>query len=111
MPTMPNLIGLQYQNALAAMVAAGVRVIPLGYFQVDPVTTSWLKAGSQPGYVLAQSVASGQSITPNAPILITVASYPMSVAGDTPVEPSPDATGFVDDGSGTPFVLDESTLK
>lgn len=110
MPTMPNLIGLQYQNALAAMVAAGARVIPLGYFQVDPVTTSWVKAqASQPGYVLAQSIASGQTIAANAPVVITVSSYPMGVSSDSPVQQS--QLDALTDGTGSDFILNESKLK
>lgn len=112
MPTMPNLIGLQYQNALAAMVAAGVRVLPLGYFQVDPVTVSYLKASAaRPGFVLDQIPASGQTIAANAPVVVTVASLPMAVSTDAPVEQSPDATQVILDGTGSPFILDQSKLK
>lgn len=111
MPTMPNLIGLQYQNALAAMVAAGVRVLPLGYFQTDPVTVAFLKAGSaRPGFVLDQIPSAGTTVSPNAPAVVTVASFAMAVSTDGPVEQSPDATGVIIDGNG-PFILDESTLK
>lgn len=109
MPTMPNLIGLQYQNALAALVKAGARVVPLGYFQVDPITTSWIKAlASQPGYVLGQSIAPGQAMVANAPVTLTVSSYPMGVSGDGPVTSQNDA---LDDQSGSAFILNESKLK
>lgn len=110
MPTMPNLIGLQYQNALAAMVAAGVRVLPLGYFQTDPVTLSWLTAGAVgSGTVLAQVPPSGTSIGPNAPVILTVSGFPVAVEGDFPVlAPQIDS---VFDGPGSAFILDVSTLQ
>ena len=37
MPTMPNVVGLEWQAALGALSTAGVRVTPFGYFQTDPV--------------------------------------------------------------------------
>lgn len=80
MPTMPNAVGLEYQAALTAMQVAGVRVLPLGYFQADPVTLTWIKATAKPLFVTAQNVAQGTVIAANAPVNLTVSIPPMSVA-------------------------------
>lgn len=79
---MPNVVGLEYPAALAALVTAGVRVLPLGYFQVDPVILSWIPhAAKVPGVVTAQSPASGTMNVPaNAAVSLTVANYAVSVA-------------------------------
>ena len=79
MPTMPNAVGLEYQAALTAMQAAGVRVLPLGYFQADPVTLTWTK-GAKPLFVTAQAPASGATVAANSAVNLTVAIPPMSVA-------------------------------
>jgi beta-lactam-binding protein with PASTA domain len=110
MPTMPNLIGLQVQNALAYMVAAGVRVVPLGYFQVDPVTMSWVKTAQLPGYIVEQNPSFGTSMAANSAAVLTISSYPMSVSTDGPVL-SPVLPGDVLlDEINEPFILDVSRL-
>lgn len=108
MPTMPNLIGLNYDAALAAMTAAGVRSIQLGYFQTDPVTVGWIKGGT-PGVVVAQNPNAGQALALNSPVTITMTSYPMGVSTDGPVNSGPIDPLF--DGSDTPFILDKSRLS
>jgi beta-lactam-binding protein with PASTA domain len=80
MPTMPNVVGVEYQQALQAMVTAGVRVVPLGYFQADPVTLAWVRSGVKPGVVTAQSPSSGTSMLANAPAVLTVGEFPVSVS-------------------------------
>jgi beta-lactam-binding protein with PASTA domain len=81
MATMPNVVGLEYPDALKALVTAGARVLPLGYFQIDPVTLTWVKsATTKPAFVIAQSPANGQSIAANAAVQLTVSSLPVSVA-------------------------------
>jgi beta-lactam-binding protein with PASTA domain len=79
---MPNVVGLEYPAALTALVAAGVRVLPLGYFQTDPVTIVWIKtAAAQPNVVTAQSPASGTTgVLANSPMTLTVSNLPVSVA-------------------------------
>lgn len=82
MPTMPNLVGLEYPVALANLINAGLRVQPFGYFQADPVILTWQKSvGSPPGLVLAQTPASGTlNVVANSPMALTVSSFPMGVA-------------------------------
>ena len=64
MPTMPNVVGLEYEAALTSMVTAGVRVLPLGYFQTDPVILTWVAGGTQ--YVVsAQNPSSGATVAAN----------------------------------------------
>jgi beta-lactam-binding protein with PASTA domain len=77
---MPNVVGLEYPDALTKMVAAGVRQIPLGYFQADPVTLRWVKASARPGFVTAQLPTSGASVVANASATLTVSAPPVSVA-------------------------------
>lgn len=79
MPTMPYVIGLEYEAALASMVTAGVRVLPLGYFQQDPVTLTWIKGGAN--YVVnAQNPSSGTVVAANSDVELTVYAPPISVA-------------------------------
>lgn len=83
MATMPNLVGLEYPAALVALVAAGVRVLPLGYFQADPVTLTWIarSAAAKQGFVTVQVPASGTAnIVANSAVNLTVGNYPVSVA-------------------------------
>ena len=82
MPTMPNVLGLEYEAALASMVTAGVRAVPLGYFQPDPVALQWLR---DPRYassvVLAQYPFAGTTgVVANAPATLLVSNFPVSVA-------------------------------
>lgn len=80
MPIMPNVIGLEWPDALTAMVKAGVRVVPLGYFQADPVLISWVKSAVKPGFVTAQSPSSGATLAANAAARLSVSVPPTSVA-------------------------------
>ena len=83
MPTMPNVVGMEYPAALQALTVAGVRVVPLGYFQTDPVTITWVKSATNPGIVITQTPASGLTAAANSAVQLTVSNYPMSVAGGT----------------------------
>ncbi len=76
---MPNVVGLVYEDALASMVTAGVRVLPLGYFVTDPVTLVWA-IGAVPFVVTAQSPSSGATTAANSAVSLTVSAPPMSVA-------------------------------
>jgi len=80
MPTMPIVTGLEYQDALNQLVAAGVRVLPLSYFQTDPVTISYIRSGIKPGFVTAQNPSNGTIISANSPVALTVSQYPVGVA-------------------------------
>jgi beta-lactam-binding protein with PASTA domain len=78
---MPNLVGLEYPDALKAMVTAGVRVLPLGYFQVDPVTLTWVQnAAIKPAFVTAQAPANGATVAANSAVSLTVSNFRVSVA-------------------------------
>jgi beta-lactam-binding protein with PASTA domain len=81
MPTMPNVVGLDYPDALQAMVVAGVRVIPFGYFQVDPCTIAFTSAAARPGFVTAQTPAAGTpNVVANSPVALTAGIFPVSIA-------------------------------
>jgi hypothetical protein len=105
MPMMPNVVGMGYHDALVSMVSAGVRVLPLGYFQADPVTIAWVTPTSakpmvlmsywhlsmvtimwfsvpiiNPGQVTDQSPAAGSIVASNSAVSLTALSFPMSVS-------------------------------
>lgn len=81
MPTMPNVVGVEWPDALTAMVKAGVRAVPLGYFQADPVLITWVKsATAKPGFVTAQFPSSGTTVAANSAALLNVSAPPTSVA-------------------------------
>ena len=77
---MPNVVGQDLAAAQVALQAAGI-VIPSVYiWAVYPITVSWAKSALAPSTVLAQSPASGNSVSPNGPILLTCSEFPISVA-------------------------------
>jgi beta-lactam-binding protein with PASTA domain len=79
--TMPNVVGLEYPDALKSMVVAGVRVLPLGYFQTDPVLLSWVRSSTvKPGFVISQTPTSGTGIAPNSAVILVVSNYPIAIA-------------------------------
>lgn len=81
MATMPNVVGLEFPDALTAMVTAGVRAVPLGYFQADPVIVNWVKSSTvKPYFVTAQFPSSGTPMAVNAAALLNVSSPPIGVA-------------------------------
>lgn len=80
MPTMPNVVGVEFPDALTAMANAGVRVLPLGYFQADPVTVAWVKSTTRPFFVTAQTPANGATVAANSAVALTVSAPPVSVA-------------------------------
>ena len=78
---MPNVIGLEYAAAQLALQTAGVFVpASIGYFGVWPITEVWQRSSQPPSTVLAQSIAAGSQVAANAPITLTLAQFPMSVA-------------------------------
>ena len=79
---MPNCIGLEYEDALTAMVSAGVRLIPLGYFQPDPVSLVWSKSTAQSGTVTSQLPSAGSVMPANYNTILTVSSFKVGNADD-----------------------------
>ena len=78
---MPNVVGLLYEAALASMVTAGVRVLPLGYFQVDPVVLTWARSDTiKPNVVTGQTPNSGATLAANAAVTLAVSAPPMALA-------------------------------
>ena len=82
MPTMPNVVGLEWQAALGALSTAGVRTTPFGYFQVDPVAFKWQKSAAvKPNFVISQIPTSGTTgVVPNSAMTLTVSAPPVAVA-------------------------------
>lgn len=106
MPTMPNLYGLNLQEAQQALQAAGVlNLSALGYFGTSPISVLWTpsQAGISftaddswsadssigvdqgtpfvvPGTVINQSINPGTAAGVNTPLQLTVIQYPMGVS-------------------------------
>jgi len=102
MPTMPNVVGLNYRAATVTLIEANI--IPndgsvpallnppptVGYFSPWPVAISW-KPGAPVDVVTAQSPAAGQNVTVvnstplnesyTPPITLTVNAPKMAVSG------------------------------
>ena len=79
---MPNCIGLEYEDALTAMISAGVRVIPLLYFQSDPISLVWSKSTASSGTVTSQLPSAGTVIPVNFNTILTVSSFKVGNADD-----------------------------
>ena len=81
MPIMPSVVGLDYPAALEAMVTAGVRVLPFGYFQIDPVSIAWqTDSAVNAGVVISQSPPAGSTVGINSSATLSVSSYAVAVA-------------------------------
>lgn len=77
---MPNVVGLEFPAAQLALQAAGVLVpSSIGYFGTYPVSALWQKSASPPSTVLAQSIASGNTVSANAPVTLSLSQYPIAV--------------------------------
>jgi beta-lactam-binding protein with PASTA domain len=80
MPTMPQVVGLEYGTAQASLQAAGVLVpANLGYFGTFPITAKWQKSALPPLTVLTQSVAQGAVVAANTAITLGISQPPMGV--------------------------------
>lgn len=79
---MPNVVGLEYPAALLSLTVAGVRVLPLGYFQTDPVTLVWKQSATvKPDVVISQVPTSGTTgVVANSNVTLTVSNLPVAVA-------------------------------
>jgi hypothetical protein len=91
MPTMPNCVGLGWQQATAALIQAGVtpdngllpagNFVALGYFDTWPVVITWQKTtAAKPGIVTAQLPAAAATVAFRAAVNLTVSAPPMPVA-------------------------------
>lgn len=80
MPTMPNVVGLNLQEAQLALQQAGVLVpASLSYFSDWPVTAIW-RSGGLPGIAQSQSPNSGAQVAVNASVTLTLGQYPMGIS-------------------------------
>ena len=81
MPTMPNIVGQELETAQNTLQTAGVvDQQVLGYFGTWPITVTWTPYTGAPGIVSAQSPASGNSVTVNAAVSLTVQCFKMGAA-------------------------------
>jgi len=77
---MPNVVGLNYAEAEAALETAGV-LVPnsIGYFGTWPITAKWQSSPSKPTTVLAQSPNSGATVAANSAVTLNLAEFPTGV--------------------------------
>lgn len=91
MPTMPQCVGLGWQQATTVLIQAGVTpndgLVPgssyvnVGYFDNWPVAITWLKTtAAKPGVVTAQTPAFNSAVAFNAAVNLTVSAFPMAGA-------------------------------
>ena len=80
MPLMPNVVGMEYQEATQVLTGAGI-VVPNRWsiFAVTTITIAWQKSLSEPGLVLAQSPGAGDLVEPNSPTTLDVSQFPIGV--------------------------------
>jgi len=91
MATMPNVVGMSWEQATVALIQAGV--VPnngqlpgsayptLGYFDIWPIALAWVKSSTaKPGTVTAQLPASSTTVPFDSSVTLTVSNYPMAVA-------------------------------
>ncbi len=80
MATMPNVVGEEYQEAINAIVSAGVAVPDRwSIFATTTIAITWIPSAMPSGTVIAQSPASGDSVEPNSPVTLTVSDFPIGV--------------------------------
>lgn len=81
MPTMPNVVGLEYAAAQLALQQAGVLDLSaLGYFSAFPILASWQPSNQPPSTVIAQSPSSSTTVAANSTVTLTMAEFPTGVA-------------------------------
>lgn len=81
MPTMPNVVGLEFQDAQQMLENAGViSGFLLGFFYTYPVTANWQASAEPPLTVLTQLPLPGATVVVNAPVTLGVSVPPVSVA-------------------------------
>jgi beta-lactam-binding protein with PASTA domain len=81
MPTMPNVVGLNIDEATAALETAGVlNTQVLGYFGTWPITVNWEpEANVAPGIVASQSPAATDTVDENSAVTLTASNLPVAV--------------------------------
>lgn len=80
MPTMPQVVGLEFGPAQTSLQSAGVlNPAAVGYFGTWPITPLWQKSASAPNTVLSQSIAQGTTVPVNAPVALGVSQPPVAV--------------------------------
>lgn len=82
----PNLIGLDFYQALEVMQILGIYVPGFPMNTTSTVKVLWQKGTSiRPGFVINQSpVAGSTTVAPNTPVILTVAAFPFSSVIDLP---------------------------
>ena len=90
MTTMPNVVGVNLQQATATLIAAGVipndGVLPgtqypvVGYFDKWPVAVNWQRSAYPPGFVVAQSPAASSGVAFNSAVSLTLSAPPLGVS-------------------------------
>jgi beta-lactam-binding protein with PASTA domain len=77
---MPNLAGLNYQEAQDALEEAGIYVSYPAYAFLSPaqITVQWESSGPEGGLVVAQVPLSGATVAQGAPITLTLSTFPVA---------------------------------
>jgi PASTA domain len=84
-PVMPNLYGLNFYMAIETLQNAGIYLpLPAYAFAPSQITVIWAKTTLPGGYVSAQSLAAGLSVTPGTPVTLTVSEFVFGSLIDMP---------------------------
>lgn len=77
---MPNVVGQNFDEAVASLTDAGVYLVYPAYAFLSPpqITVEWRKAAGAAGLVLEQLPAAGAGVIAGAPLTLTVSAFPMS---------------------------------
>lgn len=83
---MPNLIGINFYEAIEILQAAGIYIPQTIYFaQSSQITVKWQRSSQyRGGIVIAQSISAGNLTSKGAPITLTLASFPFASLIDLP---------------------------
>jgi hypothetical protein len=83
---MPNLIGMNFYEAIKVLQQAGIYLpITLYFQQTSQIKIVWVHVkNSRGGIVIDQSVAAGNLVKPGQPLTLTVSSFPFGSLIDLP---------------------------
>jgi hypothetical protein len=81
---MPNLVGMDFYQALDALQNAGIYVPGGPVSTTSSLSVIWAPSTVTPGFVSAQSLAFGTEVAAGTPLVLTLSQFPFSSVIDLP---------------------------
>ncbi len=82
---MPQLVGLNYYEALEVLQDAGIYLPVIAYaFRPSSISVKWAKSTLNAGFVAGQSIAAGLGVSAGAPVTLTLSQFPFNAVIDMP---------------------------